>query len=217
MTNFHGETKRHSYFEGWYLKHQIGDRMVAVIPAFHLDSKGKASASVQIITENASYWLEYPSEAFKVHPKRFCVKVGDSSFSQSGVHLNIRGEGITLAGQLSYGAFTPLASDIMGPFRFLPNMQCNHGVLSLCHSLTGTLVLNGERLDFTGGVGYIEKDWGSSFPSSYLWTQCNWQDKGNCAVMASIANIPFMGGSFTGCIASVLYDGVEYRLATYSG
>ncbi|MEG1943586.1 MAG: hypothetical protein RR049_07190, partial [Angelakisella sp.] len=156
MTNFHGEAKRRSYFEGWYLKHQIGDRMLAVIPAFHLDYKGKASASVQIITENGSYWLEYPSEAFKVHPKRFCVKVGDSSFSQRGVRLNIRGEGITLVGQLSYGEFTPLASDIMGPFRFLPNMQCNHGVLSLCHSLTGALVLNGERLDFTGGVGYIE-------------------------------------------------------------
>jgi len=40
MNNFHGETKRRSYFEGWYLKHQNAERTVAVIPAFHLDKKG---------------------------------------------------------------------------------------------------------------------------------------------------------------------------------
>ena len=35
--------------------------------------------------------------------------------------------------------------------------------------------------------------------------------------MLSIAQIPFLGRSFTGCISSILYEGEEYRLATYHG
>lgn len=217
MTNFHGENKRRSFFEGWYLKHQVGDRMVAVIPAFHLDEKGKPSASVQVITERGSHWLDYPVGSFKVHPDRFCVRVGGSTFSELGVRLALAGEGITLQGQVHYGPFTPVLYDMMGPFRWVPGMQCNHGVLSLAHSLRGSLEINGERMDFTGGMGYIEKDWGSSFPSHYLWTQCSWQEHGDCTVMVSIANIPVLGGSFTGCIGVVYYGGIEYRLATYHG
>ncbi|MEG0942461.1 MAG: tocopherol cyclase family protein [Angelakisella sp.] len=217
MNNFHGETKRRSYFEGWYLKHQSAQRTVAVIPAFHLDKKGKPSASIQVITNQGSHWVDYPVEAFKVHPERFVVRVGSSSFSHRGVRLNIVGEGITVTGQVAYGPLTPPSTNMMGPFRFLPAMQCNHGVLSLTHTLTGALTVNGEVIDFTGGVGYIEKDWGSSFPSTYLWTQCSWEDRGGCSIMVSIADIPFFGGSFTGCIAAIYYGGVEYRLATYNG
>ncbi|MEZ4893124.1 MAG: tocopherol cyclase family protein [Saprospiraceae bacterium] len=35
------------------------------------------------------------------------------------------------------------------------------------------LTINGEELDFTGGKGYMEKDWGRSFPSAYFWMQTN--------------------------------------------
>jgi hypothetical protein len=36
----------------------------------------------------------------------------------------------------------------MGPFRFFAGMQCAHGVISMGHSLSGALELNGEHLDF---------------------------------------------------------------------
>ena len=51
----------------------------------------------------------------------------------------------------------------MGPFSFVPLMECYHGILSMNHSLKGTLSFQGENLLFTGGKGYIEKDWGHSF------------------------------------------------------
>ena len=35
--------------------------------------------------------------------------------------------------------------------------------------------------------------------------------------MVSIAHIPFCGSSFWGCICAILYQGREYRLATYRG
>ena len=96
-------------------------------------------------------------------------------------------------------------------------MQCSHGVISMGHSLSGTLKLNGERLDFSDGIGYIETDRGRSFPSRYLWTQCVWDRPEQGSLMLAIAAIPLPVGGFTGCICSVLYCDQEYRLATYRG
>ena len=62
----------------------------------------------------------------------------------------------------------------------------------------------------------MEMDWGISFPRSYLWTQCSAPEE-DCSVMVSIADVPFLGRSFRGCIAAVRYQGREIRLATYHG
>jgi hypothetical protein len=117
--------------------------------------------------------------------------------------------------EIAYGSFAPLCSDIMGPFRFLP-MECRHGVLSMAHTLQGSVTMDGHLHRFDSGLGYAEKDSGISFPRSYLWMQCNdFQEP--CSVMISIAHIQFCGSSFRGCICAVLYRSREYRLATYRG
>ena len=96
-------------------------------------------------------------------------------------------------------------------------MQCAHGVVSMRHSLSGALELNGETLDFSDGTGYIETDRGRSFPTKYLWTQCAWDGAENSSLMLAVATIPLPVGGFTGCICSVFHGGREYRLATYRG
>ena len=145
------------------------------------------------------------------------MRIGQSDFSERGIDLHIQQDSLSLQGALRYGSFTSLQSDIMGPFRFFAGMQCAHGVISMGHPLNGTLELNGERLDFSGGTGYIETDRGRSFPSKYLWTQCVWDGPERGSLMLAIATIPLPVGGFTGCICSVLYRGREYRLATYRG
>ena len=61
-----------------------------------------------------------------------------------GWYLKLQtGEGLSLHGTVRYGHFTPLRSDTMGPFRFLPGMECAHGVLSMGHPLEGSVTLNG--------------------------------------------------------------------------
>ncbi|NLZ81659.1 MAG: hypothetical protein GX913_07680 [Clostridiales bacterium] len=215
--NFHGENKKFSFFEGWYLKHQSALNTIAFIPAFHIDKAGRSSSSIQVIMNNKSFSIDFPEYSFVADKKRFYVKVGDNLFCEKGIRIFLKTDDITIKGKIYYSPFTMLQSDIMGPFRFFPIMQCNHGVLSLKHKLSGSLMINGENVDFTGGIGYIEKDWGSSFPKSYLWTQCNQFDKIQCSIMLSIAHIPFMGIDFTGCICTIYYEGKEYRLATYLG
>lgn len=218
MGIFRGTNRTGPYFEGWYLKHQNSrGQTLALIPALHIDNGGRRAASLQVISNDGAWWLDYPEEQLEVSREPFRVRLGRSTFDGHGIDLDIQGEGLALRGALRYGPFTALRYDIMGPFRLLAGMQCSHGVVSMGHSLSGTLELNGRCLDFSDGVGYIETDRGRSFPSKYLWTQCIWKDREQGSLMLAIAAIPLPVKGFTGCICSVLYRGREYRLATYLG
>lgn len=215
---YHGMERRGPYFEGWYLKHQTKEgNALALIPAVHIDRAGRCSASIQVITDDQTWWLEYPGTEFHASERVFRIQLEQNLFRGKEIWINIERKGISLHGTLRYGPFAPLRSDIMGPFRFLPGMECSHGVISMGHSLDGALTLNGKRMDFSGGTGYAETDRGRSFPSAYLWTQCTWRGAKRGSLMLSIATIPLPVGSFTGCICAVLYNGREYRLATYRG
>ncbi len=216
MGFFRGTNRTGPYFEGWYFKHQNPQgHTLALIPAFHIDREGRRTASLQVISKDQAWWLEYPETQLKVSRQPFQVQIGQSSLGHQGINLHIQQDNLSLCGSLRYGSFTALRSDIMGPFRFFAGMQCSHGVISMAHSLSGTLELNGKRLDFSDGIGYIETDRGRSFPTKYLWTQCVWDGPERGSLMLAIATIPLPVGGFTGCICSVLYRGREYRLATY--
>lgn len=217
MNNFHGRYRSHSYFEGWYFKHQSDTDEIAFIPGVNFTEKGEKKAFIQVITRDASFQADYPYSAFKVSTRKPIIQIGENIFSYKGIKTDIQAKDFTCRGTIKYAPLTPLQSDIMGPFHFVPRMECNHGVISMKHGLSGTLTLNGRQMDFSNGDGYIEKDWGSSFPQNYMWLQCNRFTNPSCSIMVSIAKIPFAGFHFQGCICAVNFAGKEYRLATYQG
>ena len=205
-------------FEGWYFRHQNGKDTIAVIPAFHTSPSGKSSASIQVVTDGRSWQVPVPHGHFRFTRNPLSIEMGPNRFSAQGICLDIRMPGLELQGLLHYGAFSPLASDIMGPFRFLPGMECRHGVLSMGHSVEGILKLNGRKIVFAPGSGYLEMDRGRSFPRTYLWSQCNRFGASRSSIVLAAAEVPLpIGPSFVGCIAAVLHRGQEYRLATYRG
>lgn len=217
MSEFHGAHKGRSFFEGWYFKHQNGERAVCFIPGISCDREGNRTAFLQIITDDGSYHVPFRYSEFCFCGRSGSVRLGGQMFGPKGIRLDLDAKGIRCRGWLRYGPLTPPESDVMGPFRFVPFMECRHGVISMRHSLRGSLELNGEQICFDGGTGYIEKDWGSSFPKNYLWVQCNRFPDPTVSVMASVAHIPLGKAAFQGCIALVRYRGREYRLATYRG
>lgn len=214
---FHWTKKRKPYFEGWYLKHQNEGRTIAFIPAFHVSKTGEQSASLQVVTDEGAWYIPFAKKQMEIQQERFMVRLGENIFSEKGVHIHIRAKGLVMEGTIKYGPFHSILRDIMGPFRYVPLLECSHGIISMSHTLTGELVINGERIRLTGGSGYIETDWGSSFPGDYLWTQCNFGGCRKAGIMISAADIPLAGRTFKGCICCVHYQGQEYRMATYKG
>ena len=117
MGFFRNTNRTGPYFEGWYFKHQSPQgQTLALIPAFHMDRKGRRTASLQVISKNQAWWLEYSEAQLKVSRQPFQVHIGQSSFGSQVINLHIQQDGLSLCGTLHYGPFTVLRSDIMGPF-----------------------------------------------------------------------------------------------------
>ena len=105
---------------------------------------------------------------------------------------------------------------IMGPFCFIPHMECNHGIVNIRHTIKGGLEINGRQEVFDGGTGYIEKDWGTSFPTGYIWMQSHDFDQ-NSTFMFSAADIPFLNRRFLGILCFLYIDGRYISVSTYNG
>lgn len=200
-----------NYFCGWYIKCQNGPQTVAFIVAYHIVNHVK-SCSLQVITDDGAWNVNYPFAEFRMDENG--VTMGPNRFTRQGCHVEVDTEDLKLAGDLAFGEFSPIAYDIMGPFKFVPFMQCRHSVFSMKHRVDGRLTLNGVDYVFDNGLCYIEGDRGYSFPKDYVWTQCCFPEG---SVMLSVADIPFCGIHFTGVISAIHFAGEEYRIATYLG
>lgn len=200
-----------NYFKGWYFKCCTKEKTIAFIPAYH-QNKNNKTASLQIITDNLV--VNIPFQDLKYMENPLHIKIGNCIFSEKGMKLNIHTKEIKVQGILKFNEISPIKYDIMGPFKFVPFMQCRHSIFSMKHQINGQITLNGQQYIFKNGIGYIEGDCGISFPERYVWTQYHFK---NGSLMLSIADIPFLGIHFTGIIGIVLLNGKEYRIATYLG
>ncbi len=217
MKHFYGTNKKSTYFEGWYFKQHNHENMLALIPGISINGDGSKKAFIQFITNTGSFQINFPYEDFHAETKRLFVRVDKSYFSPEGIYLDIQRPNLEIHGQLNFKNITPLKYSAMGVFSMFKFMECNHDVLSLNHEVDGVVNINGKNLDFSNSRGYIEKDYGKSFPKKYIWLQCNGFEEKNVSIMVSVATIPFMATEFTGLISIVYYRGKQYRIATYNG
>jgi tocopherol cyclase len=224
-SRFQGNMRKNKYFEGWYFKavSSDGKRAVAVIPGISLSDK-KKSAFIQTIDgmTGETQYFEFPADEFSSAKDRFEVRIGNNVFSEKGISLDVVRKGKKVKGELSFRNVRPFpvtwsSPGIMGPFRFVPAMECYHGVVSMDHGLNGGLKMGRKYFDFTGGKGYIEKDWGRSFPSAWLWVQTNHFMTAGVSFMLSVARIPWIGSRFNGFICFLKVKDKLFRFATYTG
>lgn len=203
----------HDYFYGWYFRCQGREGTVAVIPAVHV-SGPKRSCSVQIITADGAWSREFPIAQFRIDRSKMIMQIGENVFSRQGIRLNVDLGALCISGLLRFGRFSEPEYDIMGPFKYIPGMECRHAVYSMEHSVDGKLFIDGKSMSFVSGRGYMEGDSGTSFPEKYIWTQ-HFFEKGS--LMLAAATVPIAGCSFTGTVGIIKQNGKELRFATYLG
>jgi tocopherol cyclase len=226
---YHGRNQHPPFFEGWYFKLISADNEAryAVIPGiFHAQAAGESHAFVQVLDGKTgqSTYTPYPFDAFQASKDGFHISVGPNRFSTSEISLAIDDAQRTVTGELMFRDPAPqpwpvtiFSPGIMGWYAWVPFMECYHGVVSLDHGIHGKLTVDQRSVDFTGGRGYIEKDWGRSFPSAWIWFQTNHFSQPGSSLTASIAIIPWLRSAFPGFIIGLLHDGILYRFATYTG
>jgi len=220
---FQGSMKMSNYFEGWYFKHVSVNHQdaFAVIPGISLSTDPHAFIQFADGLKGRSAYFRYDINDFHSDKKNFNIKIGNSVFSSDGIGLDLDSEELKVTGKIDYSDMvtlqpTMLRPGIMGWYSYVPGMECNHGVVSLNHFLAGSIYINGKKKLFSGGKGYIEKDWGISFPESWIWVQCNSFSDEYVSVMISVAKIPWRGNFFVGFIAFIHLRGKTEIFATYN-
>ena len=219
---FHGLIKKPPFFEGWYYKLVSADEKhkLAIIPGVILGQDAHAFVQVLDGVEGTAAYVNFPLQDFHGDAERFSVKIGANQFDGQHLKVNLDDPECQLSGEITLGAFNPwpvtwLLPGVMGWFAWVPGMECYHGVLSFDHSLQGKLILNGKEMDFSGGRGYMEKDWGKNFPAAWVWLQSNHFQNQRACITASVALIPWMGATFKGFIVGFWLEGKLHRFTTY--
>lgn len=221
---YHGHGKKPPFFEGWYFKliDRSGAQRYAIIPGVFLSQNPHAFIQVLNGRNGTATYHTFPLESFWASDREFAIHVGDSRFTAESISLNLTRPEQRIRGKLHFSGLTPwpvtlTAPGIMGWYAWVPTMECYHGVLSLDHAISGALEIDGETVDFGGGRGYIEKDWGQSFPAAWIWMQSNHFAQPGTSLTASIAIIPWRRTSFRGFIVGFWHEGQLHRFATYNG
>lgn len=221
---FQGSLTRRSYFEGWYYKQVTRgrDAVWIFIPGISIHDHD-VHAFIQIADgiRGRTHYLRYPIESFHWTHQPFSISIGDSVFSEDRINLNCQSPEITVKGSLQFYnriryPRSLLSPNIMGWYSFVPFMQCKHAIISVRHDLQGTLMIKDHPVDFTHGTGYAEKDWGRSFPESWIWGQCHTFENSDASLFFSIARIPWPVRDFTGWIAFLYVANHFYRFHSYA-
>jgi len=218
---FQGWSRTKNYFEGWYFKiiNEDETKAFAIIPGIAIDKSGKGQAFIQVLDGKkcTAQYHKFPLESFQASPNHFKIDIEENHFSNHELRLNLPG----LKGNLHFSGNVKWPNSwyspgIMGPYSFLPFMECYHGVLSLNHSIEGQLQVENEIISFDKGRGYTEKDWGQSFPSAYIWLQTNHFSVPGISIKTSVAKIPYMGYSFVGFITGLWLGDHLIQFTTYN-
>lgn len=222
---FQGKYRHNNYFEGWYYKiiDKVSDNIIAVIPGVAV-SKNREHSFIQFIDGKTGFteYFNFSRKEFSYSERELEIGIMDNHFSRTGMKLELKSEKTSIYGEVTFTDIVPFPKrlwnpGIMGPYSFVPFMECHHGIINIHSHLKGFINYNGKQVDFNEGSGYVEKDWGKSFPHSWIWLQSNSFKTRDTSLMFSIASIPWLGREFDGLIAFLKLGDSFFRFATYTG
>lgn len=224
--NFRGENRRENYFEGWFIKtnDKKNDLSVALIPGVAHFSEHESFVQYNIVYKDTYYSgkITFSRDEFDVVGDPQTVMMPKFVFNEKGIKASLNNGETELLIDFDFGLFLPIRQSlytpsIMGPLEYL-NMPCNHDIVSLRHTVKGRISINGEAIELSDALGYIEKDRGSTFPSRYAWAHANgFEHNSEATLFLSAAELEKGPLKKEGAIA-IFHDGKEeHRFATYYG
>lgn len=185
------------FFEGWYYKMVDKSSMTSliVIPAVFFNKENDESHAFIMqgivvtndrgdIVRNDIEIRNFSIDEVEIKNSkndRFDLRIGDNIFRNDFISLNTEG---LVTGEVYFDDVKPLPTNffypsIMGFFSYVDKffgMQCVHKVLVIDSQLDGFLQIEHNEavsVNLTDGRGYIEGDYGSEFPSQYVWLSSN--------------------------------------------
>ncbi|WBW96738.1 tocopherol cyclase family protein [Oceanirhabdus sp. W0125-5] len=221
---YHGAKKKRNFFEGWYFKvcDRNNDNVFAFIPGIAKGSSNdEAHSFVQVLEGKSAFYsyIKFNEKDFKFNKNHFHVNVKNNSFSLEGIKVELIHKKKRIKGFLKFKNIkkwpdTLINPGSMGFYNYLWFMECYSQVCVQDGEIVGELQVGDEIIDFNGGKVYVEKNWGKSFPKSWIWVQSNSFEEDDVAFTCSIGRVPFLLGSFSGFLVGLYIKDKFYSFTT---
>ncbi|MBK8442065.1 MAG: hypothetical protein IPL35_01030 [Sphingobacteriales bacterium] len=172
---YQGWGKKQCHFEQWSyrLNDAASARSFLVTAGIAWDTPNNTAAAFIEIKDNKRplFYQTFPLEAWQASHKNVEISIGDNFFSLHQIRLALP----HISGTVEMQQLSPVAEQLSENRSTLsrlvrPFPYCQE-VLSMRHTLQGTLHLDNETINWDGGVGYSDKLWGHTFPPHYLYLQ----------------------------------------------
>ncbi len=208
------------YFEGWYIKltSTKGFSYSFILGICRGDDPHSFIQMADAQKNTLSYFRFAPKD-FHSSRSVLRVKIENNNFTYHRLNLSLKNSDTQVLGSLNFTKITRwsdscLLPGSMGIFNHCKSMECYSQVCILDGLVSGSLWIDGKKVDFTGGSVYMEKNWGKSFPQAWLWCQANNFADRRAAFSLSYAKVPFKGVTFNGLLSVLAVDGKLYKFTT---
>lgn len=194
---YHGQHKNKSFFEGWYYKFdqpEIDLTLIVIVGiAMNVDGDKEAFSQFGESATSKPRYYHFNAVEFQASSHTFEVRLGQNYFSIDRLKLDLIDLQMDLhfMNHLSWQG-SPYIPNIMGPLSYYPHLDCHHNVLSLRNAVRGTLSFNGTAISLDGAIGYIEKDWGKTFPKAHIWMQSNTLELSDLSLSLAVGKMEFL-------------------------
>lgn len=218
MSGFQFENKKQkNYFEGWYFKctNSATNDNYAFIFAITKDRLNPHSF-IQFYDgkTNESFYDTFDIEDFHYDSIAKKVYIADNYLSEDELYFH--NQDVTFQASSFHherlGKYQ-LTNSAMGFLSKAP-LECFQEVIFIKAELSLVIKKNGTSIS-SNGQSYMEKTYGTNFPSKWIWMQSNYS-KHNSSISFSVGVVPFLFLRLKGFFCILHYQKKELRFGTYN-
>ena len=212
-TQLQGNLEKNNYFEGWFQKiySPEHDTSFIIIYGFATGNKSEKTGFIQICLPNQEIiYLTFHKNEVICDKRKHFIQFGNHFISEH--KIKIQTDEIQLDLDFSKKQEQQSGKNTMGNYYLLPNLPCYHAIVDGYHSVNGQIQYLNDSYTFTNAVGYLEKNWGISFPEKYIWMHAFDAKNTDNQLLFSQADIKWNGRTFIKHLGFIKLNGIYFDL-----
>jgi tocopherol cyclase len=208
-----GTFERSKFFEGWFQKvySKAHKASFILIYGYATHNSDDEFGFLQILIPNQTPEIVYfPKNQVSCDIKKHQIRMGKNLLTTELIRIDINGISIelNLKNKQPFRTF----KNSMGYTYFIPNLPCYHSVLNTAQSVSGEIKHQGQCYTLDHEMGYLEKNWGTTFPESYFWVHAVDPNNPAISLLFSRAKIVWLGKTYIKHVGYLCYDGQQIEL-----
>jgi hypothetical protein len=208
-----GNFERNKYFEGWFQKVYSKEHNASFILIYGYATQNSDDhfGFLQVLIPNQEPEIAYfPKNEVSCDIEQHIFRMGKNLMTTELIRIDINGLRIDL--NFKNSQLSRTFKNSMGYAYFIPNLPCYHSVLTTAQNVSGEIQHNGVYYTLNNAMGYLEKNWGTTFPESYFWIHAVDPNNPARSLLFSKAKIVWLGKTYIKHVGYLCLDGQQIEL-----